>query len=387
MKNREHPKLCLYIGSLRKGGAEHVIANLADYFFRRGWRVTLVTTYFDPPEYTLPEGDWDPETGIVRTDPEGRHVHRIYSDPAPEDLQGSRLHNFRVRADTLRQIWKDEKPDVILSFIGSNNVMSILTTRGLNIPVAISVRADPAEEYEQAKTRIPAMMLFHQADLVILQTNGAKAFFPKAVQEKSIILPNSIQPDFIRPRFAGTRTKRVVMVGRLDENKSQSLVIRAFADVLKRNETLSSWVLDLYGDGPARKDCEDLTKELSLSDHVLFEGVQEGIAEKIQDAGVFVIASKREGMPNALIEAMSLGLACISTDSTPGAPRDLIRNGENGILVPADDEKAMADALEDLMTDPDRCEKLGKEAIRIQESQNPGRVNALWEKALRSILR
>ena len=164
MKNREHPKLCLYIGSLRKGGAEHVIANLADYFFRRGWRVTLVTTYFDPPEYTLPEGDWDPETGIVRTDPEGRHVHRIYSDPAPEDLQGSRLHNFRVRADTLRQIWKDEKPDVILSFIGSNNVMSILTTRGLNIPVAISVRADPAEEYEQAKTRIPAMMLFSKAE-------------------------------------------------------------------------------------------------------------------------------------------------------------------------------------------------------------------------------
>ena len=65
----------------------------------------------------------------------------------------------------------------------------------------------------------------------------------------------------------------------------------------------------------------------------------------------------------------------------------LIKNGENGILVPVDDEKAMADALEDLMTDPDKCEKLGKEAIRIQESQNPGRVNALWEKALRSILR
>ncbi len=387
MKNKEHPKLCLYIGSLHKGGAEHVIVNLADYFFRRGWDVSLVTTYFKLPEYTMEEGDWDPETGIVQTNLPGRHVHRIYSDPAPENLNGSRFHNFRVRADTLRQIWKDEKPDVILSFIGSNNVMSILTTRGLNIPVAISVRADPAEEYVQAKTRIPAMLLFSRADLVILQTNGAKAYFPKAVQEKSIILPNSIQPDFIRPRFAGTRTKRVVMVGRFDENKSQGLVIRAFADVLKRNETLSSWVLDLYGDGPARKDCEDLTKELSLSDHVLFEGVQEGIAEKIQDAGVFVIASKREGMPNALIEAMSLGLACISTDSTPGAPRDLIRNGENGILVPVDDEKAMADALEDLMTDPDKCEKLGKEAIRIQESQNPGRVNALWEKALRSILR
>ncbi len=392
------PHICLYIGSLQKGGAERVMTHLAEYLYGEGWKVTFVTTYFRPPEYVLAHALWDTESGepygaeeetvswgkdrTATTGPDG--IYRVYSDPAPEELAKGRVHGFLARYRTLRAIWKREKPDVILSFIGYNNSFAVLTSRGLGIPVVVSVRSNPAYEYDTAKLRLPAFFFFRQAAGIVLQTNEAAEFFPKGIRKKSVILPNAINPDFIHPRYEGERQNRVVCVGRLDHNKNQGMLIREFALAHEKHPEYS---LHLYGDGPAKEEFVRLAAELGIADAVVFEGLVDGVREKIETGRIFVLPSRSEGMPNALLEAMGAGLACISTDCPCGGPRDLIRDGENGFLVPVEQkEHEMADRMIRLMDDPLLADRMGREASRVQESYSPDRINGQWKDYLCSFI-
>ena len=392
---KEAPHIVLYIGSLQKGGAERVMGNLAEYFYAQGMRVTLVTTYFHPPEYVLPHGAWDPVTGEPLENESG--IRRVYSDPPADLLTGGRLHNFKVRFDNLRGIWRRLSPDLILSFSGKNNLMAVATAKGLKhtitdnkgrqvrrpLPVVVSVRGMPAREYSGRGMKLCAQALFAHAAGVVLQTGGAAKYFRRAVRKKSVILPNSIHPAFLRPPYEGKRRKEVVCVGRLDGNKNQGMLIRAFA---KTRDAHPEYTLHIYGDGRKREDFETLSEELGIRDRVVFHGAVSGVDRRIDQSEIFVLPSKTEGMPNALIEAMSLGLACISTDCPSYGPRDLIRDGENGFLVPVDRDDIMAEKLAVLMSDPSLRARLGAAAARVQELYNPDRINRQWLDYLKGLM-
>ena len=206
--------VAMLIGALTKGGAERVLVNLAADLTEKGHEVTMVTQYKKENEYPLPYG-----------------VKRVISDITEEETTGSRIINFKRRFCKLRRIWKTERPDVILSFIGKNNMMAILTSRFLHIPVAISVRAEPALEYYNGWMRFMARHLFAQADGVILQTRQCFSFFPEKVQKKAVILKNPINKVFFRKPCQGEREKTIVAVGRVDENKNHEMLIRAFAGI------------------------------------------------------------------------------------------------------------------------------------------------------------
>ena len=267
----------------------------------------------------------------------------------------------------------------------------------------VSVRSNHAYEYNTAKLRIPAFFFFRKADGVVLQTHAAAEFFPKDIQKKAVILPNAINPDFIHPRYEGERQNRVVCVGRLDHNKNQDYLIRQFA---RAHEKHPEYTLHLYGDGPARTEFEHLADQLGIAEAVIFEGLVDGVREKIEKSRIFVLPSRSEGMPNALLEAMGAGLACISTDCPCGGPRDLIRDGENGFLVPVegaaskqgepaaaaarkteeDPDSIMAERLIRLMDDPQLADRMGREAARVQESYSPERINRQWKDYLCSFI-
>ena len=191
--------IALYIGSVSKGGAERVIINLADYFYRQGYRVLLLTARVDEEEYPIPEG-----------------VTRLITEPEPDRLTGGRISNFAARFCKLRALWKRERPDIILSFIGKNNMMAILTTFGLKIPVVISVRGEPTEEYYNKWMRLMAKSLFVLADGVVLQTKRSYSFFPRAVRKKAVTLRNPVRSVFFQERYEGEREKTIVAVGRVD---------------------------------------------------------------------------------------------------------------------------------------------------------------------------
>jgi glycosyltransferase involved in cell wall biosynthesis len=390
----------MYIGSLRKGGAERVMVNLADYFFEQGYKVTLVTTYLADEEYEVKHAAWkavpagadraelvaDTEENSAWVDPEGGErngIKRVFSALLKSEQKG-RAYNLRMRTKKLNDIWKELKPDMVLSFIGKNNIMALSTAAREGIPVVVSVRADPRMEYDSLGLKASMLATFGRAAGIIVQSEGAKSYFPEFIRKKCVILPNSIDTSFIRKRYVGDREKSVVMVGRLDENKNQSMVMAAFAKATTNN--FKEYKLKIYGDGPDRIKLQHLAVRLGIVDRVEFRGIVRHVAEHIEKASVYVLASNQEGMPNSLIEAMALGLACISTDCPCGGPADLIQNGVNGILTPVGDEKAMEEALKKVLSDAEFADRLGAEAAKLQEKYTPQVTNKKWQQYFDEIM-
>lgn len=351
--------VAFYIGSLKKGGAERVFVNLASWFLARGYEVTMVTQYQKENEYELPKG-----------------VKRVLSDLTPEE-EGGRLANIWRRFRKLRRIFRETGADLVLSTIGKNNFMAILANAFMPTKVVVSVVAEPTEEYPNALMRFLAKTLFYFADGIVMQTTDAVRFFQKSLQKKCVILKNSLNPDFVRPRFAGARQQDIVAVGRMDDNKNQRMAIRAFGRLAER---FPQTRLILYGDGPLKEELEKETAQSPQAGRIFFPGRVTDVPERIEKAYAFVLTSFTEGMPNTLIEAMSLGLACVSTDCPCGGPRDLIRDGENGFLVPTDDDEALVQRLAELLSDPERADRIGREAAKLQQEYAPEKVNAEWER-------
>jgi len=360
-------KIMFYISSLAKGGAQRVILNLAESLIAKGHQVTVVTTAIVENEYELP-----------------CKANRIISDISDDEITSSRIVNLKKRFCKLRNIWKTGKPDVIISFIGKNNFMAIMTAWGLDIPVVTSVRGDPKEEYYSKVNRFLAKTLMGKSTGIVLQTPDAKAYFPKWMQKKAIILDNPLNPDFIDEYYNGERENVIVSVGRIDANKNQKLIIDAFYQIADEFPDVK---LVLYGDGEDREKLLKYVQNNSYQSRILLPGEVNNVKERIKRAKIFVLSSNTEGMPNALMEALALGIPSISTDCPCGGPRMLMEGKENGILVPVGDSVKMAEAMRKILGDAELWSKYSKNAYGIINDLHPQTVNEKWEKYLISICR
>ena len=402
--------IAFYIGGLCIGGAERVICNLAEYFYSEGYRVTMVTKVRDEKEYELNPG-----------------IRRIIADITPEEETGSRIHNLCARINKLKRIWKEVKPDVIVSFIRKNNLMAIASAAPLGIPVVVSVRSAPERELKGFGFKTISFLLFRKAAGVVLQTREAYDFFPGYIRAKAIVLPNSINPDFLKESeklalernsdingaaidvekpgkdtyehtrnnreepfvldsrlISSRREKRIITVGRIDDNKNQRLLVEAYAKIAGH---YPDWSLELIGDGSGRKALEEYVSTLPCKDRISFTGAVDDVAGRMSKASIFVLPSRIEGMPNALIEAMVMGMACISTDCPCGGPRDLIAADEsNGILVPVDNVDSMAMALKRLITNDTLRESMGDNARKVITTLHPDTVNRQWKSYIENVM-
>lgn len=359
-------KIVFYCGSLSKGGAERVFVNLAEYFKKKQYQVYLVTPVMKDNEYQL-----SPD------------IPRIISDITEEELSKNRIKNFIKRYRKLRKIFKNLRPDLVFSCNGKNNFMAQTASWGLHYKVIVSVVATPTVEYPTKIMQICAKILFRFVDGVVFQTQQAMDFFPLKVRKKGIILPNSLTSEFIRCRFEGERKKEIVAVGRLDDNKNYAMLIRAFKQIY---DDFPEYTIKIYGEGEKRRELEELIHSLGMDQSIFLQGQVNDIADKIYASMLFVMTSDTEGMPNALMEAMALGLCVISTDCPCGGPKSLISNGENGYLIPVRNENALAAQLRNCLSNPDVMQQVGKKAIQIQDFLNPDVVNAKWEKYFENVL-
>lgn len=388
MEQNEEKSIAFYIGGLCIGGAERVICNLAEYFYGEGYRVTMVTKVRDEKEYELNPG-----------------IKRVIADITPEEETASRIRNLFARIAKLKRIWKEVKPDVIVSFIRKNNLMAIASAAQLGIPVVVSVRSAPERELKGFGFKTITFLLFRQATGVVLQTREAYNFFPGYIRAKAVVLPNSINPDFLKASEeltlattinhdkkmtvydripSSVKEKRIITVGRIDDNKNQRLLVEAYAKIA---DYYSDWSLELIGDGSGRQALEEYVNTLPCKDRISFTGAVDDVAKRMSEASIFVLPSKIEGMPNALIEAMVMGMACISTDCPCGGPRDLIAADEsNGILVPVDNVDAMAMALKRLITNDPLRQSMGDNARKIIATLHPDTVNKQWKNYIENVI-
>ena len=317
-------------------------------------------------------------------------IGRVFSGISSAEA-GGRIRAFRERQKRLREIWDQLRPDVILSFIGKNNLMALLTAR--RIPVVVSVRATPLEEYPTALMQAAARVIFPRAAAVAVQSGAAGVWFGKRISERAVVVPNAIASEFLAdpPEPAPfEREKTIVFVGRLDANKNAGMLLRAFASLLsdaETRETAGQYHVRIYGDGSDRQELEKLAGTLGIKDKVTFYGVQHGIAEKIRRAGIYCLTSGQEGMPNALIEAMCLGVPSITTDCIYGGVGQVVTDKENALVIPPRDEAALAAALRCLMEDPELADRLGTKARELRSRYAPDEVTDLWEDILKRAAR
>lgn len=364
-KNRRNipmQKIAFHLNSLQQGGAERVVSNLTNRFAKEGYEVVIATEWYGTDEFALDQ-----------------KVRRVHVGLTKEDENRSRISKMLRRIWYLRRFMKKEKPDVVVAFTRGVLYRALAAGIGTGIPVVISVRTDPVGHYDKKADKLRIPLLFPHAAGCVFQTEGAKAFFAPYLQENSRIILNPLNPKYVGVPEPAVRTKDVVQSGRLVDFKNQPMLIRAF---LKVHEKHPDYTLKIYG--PDSKDgtkeiLESIIHENHAEDFVKLMGGSNTLEKDLADAALYAFSSDWEGLPNALMEAMALGLPVVSTDCPCGGPKTLIEDGVNGLLVPIMDEKAMTDGILRLIEDRELAERLGREARKISERANEDAVFEQWQ--------
>ena len=212
---------------------------------------------------------------------------------------------------------------------------------------------------------------YEKADHVVFQSEQVRSVFEKSIREKSSILKN---PVMIPEPADDKRKKKIVTMGRLTSQKNHVLLIRSFAGFYRR---FPGYTLHLFGDGELSDDLQALAASLGIRDAVQFHGHVRDIHEAIADAEIFALSSSFEGLSNALLECMMMGFPCVSTRCEGSV--DVIRSGENGLLVDKGSDGQMAAALALLADDPGLRQKLGAAAKETAERYRTDLIIAQWK--------
>lgn len=348
-------RLLFYINAINGGGAERVMLQLAGHFSEAGFECRILTSFVDNSfEYEVP-------TGVKRDSIE------------QDEIKDSKVKKNIRRIGALRKYCKNYKPDLLISFMAEPNFRAIIATRGLRVKTLVSVRNDPNREYFGSKRYIGKILL-SMADGCVFQTEDAKKWFPQKLQKKSRIILNEVSRSF----FGAQRDKDardIIAIGRLYKQKNYEFLIRSF---LRIADKYVDERLLIYGEGYQRTELERLIKENNLENRVVLMGQTADVVSALKRAKIYILSSDYEGMPNSLMEALAVGLPCISTDCPCGGPRMLINDKENGILVKPGDEIEMSRAMQRLIENEDLRITLGEKARESAKKYYPETIFSEW---------
>lgn len=355
-------KIVFHLNCLERGGAERVVTNLSGQFAEHGYEVYIATEWQGEDEY--------------ETD---SRVRRVHVGLTREQEKKGRASMFLARIRNLRKFLLEIQPDIVIAFARKANYRALTATLGTKIPVLISVRINPIGYYDFLSDKIQIPILFPRAAGCVFQTPEQRDFFPECIRKKSKIIMNPISAKFIGNPIPEKREKAVVHSGRLVDFKNQLMLLRAF---IKVHEKHQDYILKIFGpdsfDGTKEK-LEALIQEKHAEAYIKLMGGSTQLEKDMLHGAVAAFSSDYEGMPNAMLEAMALGLPVVATDCPPGGPRMVITHEENGLLVPVGDEEALARAINRLIEEPEFAELLGRNAMKIGEKAGAEMIFKEWE--------
>jgi GalNAc-alpha-(1->4)-GalNAc-alpha-(1->3)-diNAcBac-PP-undecaprenol alpha-1,4-N-acetyl-D-galactosaminyltransferase len=357
-------RIALVISSMGPGGAERVMSHLASFWAREGHEVWLHT--FSSPE----------KPSFYELDPA---VHLVALDLPPLGAgKFLALLDLMRRAWCLRQQWIRLGPEVVVSFMDLTNIVTLISTRFTSIRTVVSERSNPAMQPLTPIWRGLRDVLYGCAHRIVVLTRPARDFFPERLRERITIVPNPILvQELERGDPGGIPHRTIVAMGRLGREKGFDVFLRALARVLPARP---DWRVTVLGAGPLRHELESSRNALGLANRVNFAGLCPEPYPVLAAADVFVLSSRYEGFPNALLEAMGTGLPAVTTDF-PGHD-ELVTAEYDALVVPREDEEALADALARLMDDPDLRRLLGRHAMTVRDRFSLQTVMAAWDQVL-----
>jgi glycosyltransferase involved in cell wall biosynthesis len=356
-------KVAVVVPSLSTGGAEKVAVELCNYLVTQSYSVFLISLRQSDPAF------WNIHPSVAR-------VQLDLTSQSAGILEAVRANLHRVCS--LRAAFLSLAPGVVISFGHRTNILTIVSTLGLALPVIAAERSNPRLDDPSRFWRGFRPLAYKRAHAIVVQTGGAAECFARIGRPVTVI-PNPVFPSRLRTSTAGL--SRIAAVGRLSPEKGFDVLLRAFARVARRH---ACWQLHIWGVGPERGSLELLARELCPSGAVVFRDLSDEPQSWTAEAELFVLSSRFEGFPNALAEAMASGMAVIATDCQFG-PRELISSGVNGILVPVDGEEEMARVLDLLMTDKEMRSRLGAAAPAVADRFASDKVFRCWDGLIRSL--
>ncbi|MBR1802800.1 MAG: glycosyltransferase family 4 protein [Clostridia bacterium] len=358
-------KILFAIDTMTKGGAERVISNLSNYLIEDN-KVEILTLLDRECAYELNEKI---------------KFHSLKISEKKKNIFEKVIYTLKNVKKYIKQIEQIE-PDIIISFLPRSSYYAIIASMKNKIKILVSERNDPNEEYKNAVDRLLMNILYKRATGFIFQTEQAQHYYNKKIQQRSVIIPNPIDEKFLCEPYKHNRRDEIVTAGRLTEQKNQIMLINAF-EIVKQK--YPQYILKIYGDGPLKDELQEIIFDKKLEKSVFLSGITNNLKEDIYESGIFVMSSNYEGMPNALMEAMAMGIPVVSTDCPCGGPKFLIGNNENGLLVKVNDTNNMANAIIRLIDDKDLAQQLSNNAHKKLETMHPNIINDKWKKYIYSI--
>ena len=363
-------KIAFFFGSMGRGGAERVISTLANEFIKLNDEIIIVTADNSPSGYWL-----DERVRLIHINNAG--VSRNAAEAVHRNIRSIRC---------MRSILKKEKPEVVVSFELRMAVFLVLAFPfKRRFRLIASERANPAYA-ERGRTEEALLNMFlPKVDGFIFQTELVKEKYPAVLQMKGVVIPNGVFPEDIPaklPSFESRKHNSLCAVGRLSWQKGYDVMIDAFQMF---HDSHPEHYLHIYGEGPDREALKQQIERCELEDSVILEGNVPDVVQRIADNGMFILASRYEGMPNALMEAMACGLPCVAADCDFG-PSELIDNGINGVLVPVDDAKALASAMTNIADDLSFANMLSENAAAIMDTNGKEEITMKYHSFIKQLV-
>ena len=337
------------------GGAERVLSLFSSTLAEQGHDVHLLQKDFSQHDYPISErvkviafGEQTVSGGVLK-----RKLHRI---------------------KRYRQVIREVKPDVVMPFLGSVVTDTFFATLFTKSIFVSTVRNNPAVDPPNRVSRWGRNMVNFFSHAVFVQNEDQRAYYPEFMRHRIFAVPNPISPEYLScVQRAPGEIVRCVASGRLAQQKNHRLLIDAF---VLAHEKCPQLQLAIFGEGTLREQLQAQIDGAGAQAFIALPGRTDDMREELERADMYILSSDYEGMPNALMEAMAVGLPCISTDC-PTGPADLIVDGENGILVPMGDVQAMCSAICRLANAPEQAHSMGVLAQQfIQTTYAPSQISA-----------
>jgi len=324
-------KIIFIIPSLTSGGAERVVTTLANELIQ-DFDVKIIQLYKSQPFYKINKG--------IKLD----HCRENFN-PNLSTFKSITNHFFMIR--NIYKIIKQDS-DITIGFTTTSNIYTVIASRLLKKPCIISERNNPNYSISNNYWNFIRKKVYPFADKIIVQTEEIKKYYLNTIKSYRLkIIANPIDPQLAKFRNDSVNQKEniILNVGRLNHQKNQELLIKAFCNIPH-----TDWKLLIVGEGDQREFYQNIINELNEQENIQLVGRINTIHEEYTKANIFAFTSNYEGFPNALIEAMYFGLPCISTDC-PTGPSELIDDNKNGFLIPIDNQKILEQKLSQLMKD------------------------------------
>lgn len=343
--------------SLSNNGAERVFSELSNEWVRQGHRVTVIQ--FEQEAYGSESFELDPGVEQITLGRKGVQ---------------NKIRRYLLYLMDIRAYLKGHRDSVVIAFSFTTQVIVALASLFLSNEIVFSERNDPNNCPYSGLARRMRNLSFHRAQRIVFQTEDARRYFSTAIQKRGTIIVNPINPA-LPERFDGERRKVILTASRLRPQKNLSMLIEAFALFRK---SFPEYEVEIYGIGEQQAMLEQLAEDRGVRREVHFMGFSADVNAKMRDAAMYVCSSDYEGISNSVLEALGMGVPTISTDCPIGGARQVIRDHENGILVPVRDTAALARAMKEVVEDEALSQKLSRNGYRARETFRVEHIARQW---------